>query len=47
VIKEVSMPGLSAEEQQASADKCPFYFEFRELNFFFLDKTTTWADIIS
>jgi hypothetical protein len=35
VVTEVSMPGISAEEQQASADKCPFYFEFRELNFFF------------
>jgi hypothetical protein len=46
VIKEVSLPGLSAEEQQASADKCPFYFEFRDSNFFFFDKTTTLADII-
>jgi hypothetical protein len=47
VIKESSMPGLSAEEQQASADKCPFYFQFRESTFFFFDKTTTWAEIIS
>jgi hypothetical protein len=47
VIEEVSIPGLSGEEQQASADKCPFYFEFRESNFFFFDKATTWADIIS